>query len=138
VQYIKKENPTEKEINIVRHGLRAYNRQYWGNTKNNPYLIKIQAEQGSVIGGAFFYVFGNWLEVEYVWIEETYRNKGIGKRLLKEVESIAKQEGCKKGCLNTFDFQARVFYEKQGYKIVYTQEQIPKENTRYYMEKELI
>ena len=63
LQYIKKENPSENDINTIRNGLRTYNRKYWGDTKNIPYVIKIQAENESVIGGAFFYVFGNWLEL---------------------------------------------------------------------------
>ena len=138
IQYIKQENPTEDDINLVRNGLRAYNRKYWDDTKNHPFLIKINAGNESNIGGAFFYIFGNWLEIEYVWIEETFRKKGIGKKLIEEVEKLAIEEGCKKSCLNTFDFQARYFYEKQGYRVAYIQESIPKANTRYYMEKDLV
>ena len=137
LKYINKENPSEDDINTIRNGLRTYNRKYWGDTKNVPYVIKIQAENESVIGGAFFYVFGNWLELEYVWIEEAYRHRGIGKRLVEKVEIVAIEEGCKKSCLNTFDFQARYFYEKLGYRVEYIKEHIPIENTRYYMEKEL-
>ena len=138
IQYIKKENPTEEDINLVRNGLRTYNRKYWNDIKNNPFLIKIEVGNDNFIGGAFFYIFGNWLEIEYVWIEEIFRKKGIGKRLIEEVEKLAIKEGCKKSCLNTFDFQARYFYEKQGYKVVYIQESIPKDNIRYYMEKDLL
>jgi predicted GNAT family acetyltransferase len=49
-----------------------------------------------------------------LWVSKNQRKKGIGTRLLKKVE----QEGISKGAticfLETFDFQAKGFYEKMG------------------------
>ena len=37
--------------------------------------------------------------------------------MLAEVESAAKEKGCYLIHLDTFDFQAKEFYEKQGYAV---------------------
>ena len=45
------------------------------------------------------------------------RKDDHGSTLLKEVEKIAKEKGCKLVHLDTFDFQAKDFYLKRGYEI---------------------
>ena len=57
---------------------------------------------------------GTILSIESVWVAENYRGQGIAARLLKEVEEEAKAAGCYMAQLDTFDFQAPGFYEKQG------------------------
>ncbi|MDB4950167.1 MAG: Acetyltransferase [Gemmatimonadetes bacterium] len=42
------------------------------------------------------------------------RCRGLGARLLSEAERLAIARGCDGAMLSTFDFQARVFYERQG------------------------
>ena len=55
----------------------------------------------------------------------------------KEVEEEAKAAGCYMAQLDTFDFQAPGFYEKQGYEIFGTLTNAPKGHTHYYMKKTL-
>lgn len=75
--------------------------------------------------------------IESVWVAENYRGQGIAARLLKEVEEEAKAAGCYMAQLDTFDFQAPGFYEKQGYEIFGTLTNAPKGHTHYYMKKTL-
>ena len=49
----------------------------------------------------------------------------------------AKAAGCYMAQLDTFDFQAPGFYEKQGYEIFGTLTNAPKGHTHYYMKKTL-
>ena len=55
--------------------------------------------------------------------------------MLAEVESAAKEKGCYLIYLDTFDFQAKEFYEKQGYEVFGVLEDCPKEHCRYYLKK---
>nr|WP_244941059.1 GNAT family N-acetyltransferase [Legionella sainthelensi] len=55
--------------------------------------------------------------------------------LLNEVEKETKQLGVTLIYLYTFDFQAKNFYLKQGYKEVGVLEDCPKSHKRYYMKK---
>ena len=62
---------------------------------------------------------------------------GWGSRLLREIENIAAQEGCSLIHLDTFDFQARDFYLRQGYELFGTLEDCPENHCRYYLQKKL-
>ncbi|WP_084493073.1 GNAT family N-acetyltransferase [Lacrimispora indolis] len=61
----------------------------------------------------------------------------MGSKLLKQAEETAKERGCQYVFLDTFSFQASVFYEKQGYKNVFTLEEYPVTGKRYYFTKTL-
>jgi len=72
------------------------------------------AEPQLVVGGLIGYVHWGWLEIDIVWVDEFYRGKGIGKHLVMPNTKLKTQEQ-KRAKLNTFDFQAKNFYEKLGY-----------------------
>lgn len=57
--------------------------------------------------------------------------------LLEEVENDAKSKGAKLIHLDTFDFQAKEFYEKQGYIVFGILENCPEKHYRYYLKKVL-
>ena len=56
---------------------------------------------------------------------------------LEEVENDAKSKGAKLIHLDTFDFQAKEFYEKQGYIVFGILENCPEKHYRYYLKKVL-
>ena len=66
-----------------------------------------------------------------------YRGQGLGSILLGEVEREAMEKGCHLVHLDTFDFQAKEFYEKNGYSVFGTLEDCPKGHVRYYLKKSL-
>ena len=61
----------------------------------------------------------------------------LGSKLLREVESEIREKGCTIIHLDTFDWQARGFYEKNGYSVFGTLEDCPKGHCSYYMKKVL-
>ena len=50
-------------------------------------------------------------------VTKEYRNKKVGKQLLKKIEEYFKEVGCKGVLLNIFSNNkvAKIFYEKEGY-----------------------
>ena len=83
------------------------------------------------------YVHWGWLEIDIVWVDEFYRGKGIGKHLVDYAEHKALDAGAKRAKLNTFDFQAKEFYEKLGYVLYGRLEDYPEGHTLYYLRKDL-
>ena len=71
------------------------------------------------------------------FVEEEYRSRGIGRKLMDVVERQAKALGANMIRLDTFDWQARGFYEKNGYTVVGTVEDCPIGHSRYYMKKNI-
>ena len=97
---------------------------------------KMTDENGRIVAGclAARTVWGT-AEVSVLWVDEAYRKQGLGTQLLADVEKDFKDNGCNIVLLDTFDWQARGFYEKQGYSVFGTLEDCPKGHCRYYMKK---
>jgi len=99
------------------------------------YVIK---DEGKIIAGinAFIMPWGI-MYVDVLFVDESYRYKGLGTTLLKRVEGEAKAMGAALSNLTSFDFQARDFYIKQGYEIFGALEDNPKGHTLYFLKKNL-
>ena len=97
---------------------------------------KMTDENGKIVAGclAARTVWGT-AEVSVLWVDEAYRKQGLGTQLLADVEKDFRENGCNIVLLDTFDWQARGFYEKQGYSVFGTLEDCPKGHCRYYMKK---
>ena len=55
--------------------------------------------------------------IEGLWVADDQRGRGYGSQLLTAAETIAVERGCIGAWLGTFDFQARGFYERHGYRV---------------------
>lgn len=76
-------------------------------------------------------------DIDILWVDEALREQGVGSELLRKVEDKAKELGCKLIHLDTFDFQAKGFYLKHGYKIFGKLKNCPEGHDRYYLHKRL-
>ena len=117
--------------------IRAYNRSKREPPKSEPLNIYLEDEQGNLKAGMVAETFGNWLEIEYLYVSDDLRGQGIGSKILKMAERESKERGCKYSFVNTFNFQAPKFYEKHGYKEVFALEKYPYTGERYYYTKDL-
>ena len=100
------------------------------------YVVK--NESGAEIGGILSGIgYWNGLEIKIIWVESSYRNKGIGTLLLKYVEQVAIDKGATISMLDTFDFQAEAFYLKNGYEAIGEIKNFPHGHKRIYFSKRL-
>ena len=58
--------------------------------------------------------------VDYLWVHPELKGKGVGGKLLQQAENYAQEHGCIGCLLDTFNFQARGFYEKHDYQLQMT------------------
>jgi GNAT superfamily N-acetyltransferase len=72
-------------------------------------------QAGKVRGGLISYTHGEWLGVEFVWVEEAIRRQGHGSRLLHAAEREAVSRGCRRAYLDTAASPAEEFFRNQGY-----------------------
>lgn len=132
---------TKEDNEAILKGLVEYNlSQVPSKQKENfmPINRSIKDENGEVIAGIISVMYGwNCLYVDILWVSEKHRKDGLGSKLLKEVERIAKENGCKLMHLDTFDFQAKDFYLKHGFEIFGVLDDCPEEHKRYYLKKKL-
>lgn len=109
--------------------------------KKRPEQIKLSYaafDDGIFLGGITAKKEFEVMYVDLFAVSILERGKGVGKLLLNEVEMEADKLGCKKIFLNTQDYQAKEFYEFNGYEIKGVIEDIPFLGTkRYYFVKKL-
>ncbi|MGF0032060.1 GNAT family N-acetyltransferase [Bariatricus sp. SGI.154] len=95
-------------------------------------------EEGKIIGGIIAKMYcWNCVYVDSLWVSEESRGNGLGRTLLQDVEADARLNQATLIHLDTFDFQAKEFYEKLGYEVFGILEGCPKGHTRYYLKKSL-
>jgi GNAT superfamily N-acetyltransferase len=135
------EKATREELCIIDDGIVEYNSKKVPFTQE-PAFIPINRvmkdSEGNVAAGiiALLYCW-KCLYVDVLWVKEEHRNEGLGSTLLGEVEKIAKDHGCYMVHLDTFDFQGKDFYIKQGYEVFGQLDNCPPNHTRYFMKKNL-
>lgn len=121
---------------VVLTGLRTYNRERAVPPDYQPLVVAARHDT-QIIGGLIGETAWKWLCIELLWISEAYRGKGIGRLLLQTAEQEARRRRARHAYVDTFDFQARPFYEKQGYTVFGTLEDYPPGHTRFYLRKDL-
>jgi GNAT superfamily N-acetyltransferase len=128
---------TQDEAEFVDSGLVAFNAsKVLFSQEEVVYKNHVIKDDGKVVAGlnAFLY---SWkiLHIDILFVDEKYRGKGLGTRLLNHVENEARTMGSTLSHLDTFDFQAKDFYLKHGYEIFGILEDCPPGHKRYYLKK---
>jgi len=100
-----------------------------------PLQIALRDRAGTLRGGAYGATIWGWLMLDGLWVAAEIRGRGHGARLLSAAESAAKRRGCRGVWLGTFDFQARSFYERQGYQIIGQLAGFPAGHTHFQLAK---
>lgn len=130
----------EKDVEHIGNELISYNRSKVPCTQEIPFLkmnYKIE-ENGKIIAGIIAVLYSwNCLFIDLLFVNESYRNKGYGKALLQKAEYEALKHRCHLIHLDTFDFQAKDFYIKNGFEVFGVLDKCPKGHKRYYMKKSL-
>lgn len=135
------ERSTGEDMMLIDEGIMAYNKGKVPFTQEPAFIPVnrvIRNEEGEIIAGVNSMIYC-WrvLAIDVLWVKEAYRKMGYGTRLLQELEKVAKEEKCSMIHLDTFDFQAKGFYEKNGFEVFGTLENCPPGHARYYMKKEI-
>lgn len=109
------ENPTEDERQAILAPLHAYNVAKAGIAVAEPLTLLVRDGDGKILGGLYGRLACQWLFVDLLSVPEAGRGQGIGSKLMRMAEDLAREKGCIGAWLDTFDFQAPGFYKKLGY-----------------------
>ena len=134
---IRLENIESQKSQVIGDLIRSYNRSKREAAESEPLNLYVEDDSGELMAGLVAETFGNWLEIEYLFVKEDLRGQGIGSKLLQQAESEAKKRNCRSVFVNTYQFQAPAFYQKNGYKEVFTLKDYPYTRQRHYYQKEL-
>jgi GNAT superfamily N-acetyltransferase len=126
-----------KDLQFVWNGLSRFNRQVVGRHPHAHFLVEARSASGVLLGGLQGVLYYQWLFVANFYLSARIRRGGTGTQMLAEAERYARSLGCRGVWLDTFSWQARPFYEKQGYKLFGTLPDYPDGRPRYFMMKML-
>jgi len=132
------DTPTPEDIQTIRNGLNAYNLQFVPDAQHKSLNIILRPPDGRVIGGLVGRTYWGWLYISLLWIDESFRGQSLGQKILDMAEQEALRRGCRRAHLDTLDFQALQFYEKQGYVVFGTLEDLPYGHKRHFLQKALV
>jgi ribosomal protein S18 acetylase RimI-like enzyme len=112
------EKPRAADKAKVIAGLRAFNARARGApfTPVKELAVYVRTSDGAIVGGLLGLTQLDWLYVDRLWIDETARGRGYGRRLMEAAERVAARRGCLGAWLDTASFQAPGFYKRLGYR----------------------
>ena len=102
-----------------------------------PINRKLVDKDGNIIAAVLAEIDADMsTDINGVWVEEPYRNQGIGSYLLGQVEQEAKEKGAYLFISNACDWNID-FFRKNGYAVRGKLEDYPKGHTSYEIEKRI-
>lgn len=129
---------TEQNRDELLTGLRRYNNQFVDTNSWKPLGVWLRDGEGVLQGGLIARQQGVWLSIEYLWVSEQQRGKGLGSELMQRAEQEAITLGCHYVLVDTASFQAPPFYQKMGYQLQMTLPDYPMPGMqRHYFSKSL-
>ncbi len=139
--------PSHDDIEAVKDGLRGYNKNFIPQNAFKELAVFIEDEAGNKTGGLIAETVGKFLNIKFLWVDESLRGQDCGTLLMRQAEEEAIARGCRYSLVDTFSFQARPFYERLGYECKMTLEDYIDDirapqgaeasHQRYYLTKKL-
>jgi GNAT superfamily N-acetyltransferase len=127
---------TGEDLKILHNGLHQAVVQHVGDGyKGTRIRLVIKNPEGELIGGLSAWTTLQNLIFDAIWIEQEYRGRGLGTKLMLEMEKIARKNGCIASQASCFSFQAPGFFEKMGYKTLGISDGYPSPNREFYLVK---
>lgn len=132
------QEPTPEDREAILAPLRAYNLAQAGDGKSELLALLVRDDNDEILGGLYGRFFYQWLFIELLSVPDQARGQGMGSRLMKMAEDLAREKGCVGIWLDTFDFQAPEFYQKLGFSEVGQIADYPPGHRRFFLQKRLI
>ncbi len=129
--------PKPKDYKTLADGMLSYHTKHGHQRTSETINIFLKDKNKNVYGGTIATVLWNGIEINSLWVEESLRGQGYGKKLIKLVEKEGKKRGCTIIYTNTFSWQAPGFYEKLGFKPYGKLDDFPSGNSLTYFSKKL-
>ncbi len=128
------------DVGVIADALIKFNAEQVPFTQSDSFInlnYKIE-EKGEIVAGIIG-CLNCWgcLHISILFVTESHRGKGNGRELLRKIESEAKSLSCHIIHLDTFDFQAKGFYLREGYEVFGELGNCPKNHTLFYLKKEI-
>jgi GNAT superfamily N-acetyltransferase len=127
--------PSSEDLETVEQGLvnaaagKVAAREYQALT------LLVRDSKGRVRAGLRGATVWKWLHIKHLWVDESLRSQGYGRRLVEAAEREAVRRGCLGAWVDTFSFRSPEFYERLGYEAFGELEEFPPGQKRFFLKK---
>ena len=135
IEIVTEREMTDDVFAAIRQGIRAADPPDVGARDWEPLCLSLRDADGTILGGLYGATMWRWLAIDGLSVTAELRGRGYGSRLLAAAEARAIERGCVGAWLGTFDFQARAFYERQGYEVYGALTGFPAGHTHFHLRK---
>ncbi|MDC0558824.1 GNAT family N-acetyltransferase [Candidatus Izimaplasma bacterium] len=122
---------------ILKEEVELYKKQHNISVKKIE-LEFVALDDDQFVGGVYGYIELDYLYVNLLYVDESYRGHRIATKLMDLIEEEAINKGLENVFLGTCDFQAYDFYVKRNYTLHATVKDLPKGFNEYTFVKKLI
>jgi GNAT superfamily N-acetyltransferase len=125
-----------KTKKAVLGGLIRYNAEKMGKQKYKRFAISLRVGD-KIVGGIVGEVWTAVLFIQFFWMEQKFRGKGTGRKLIKAIEDEARRFGATRSYVDTMSIQAPGFYRACGYREFGAIDGYPGGVTRHWLTRSL-
>ena len=97
--------------------------------------VPVRDDAGVAAGGLWGCTQFGWLQVQFLFVPEVLRGRGLGRVLMGLAEREARARGCVGAVVEAFSFQAAPFYRRLGFAAFGVLDGFPPGHQRIYMSK---
>jgi ribosomal protein S18 acetylase RimI-like enzyme len=90
---------------------------------------------GDFAGAVVVQMFWGQLHIKYLYVEESLRNSGYGRKLMDQAFTFGRERRCEFTFVETMSFQALRFYQKLGFEIEMVRHGYAADTSFYYLKK---
>lgn len=141
IRFITENNhPASEWQTSILNKLKTYNRAKCRWLREHPASESVNFyvfDEDTLIGGAIGHTEYNWYVLDLLYMDDTYRGQQLGSQLLHWIESFAQNRMLTGVRLETWDFQAKDFYQKNGYTVFAELDDCPPGSTVFFLKKEI-
>jgi ribosomal protein S18 acetylase RimI-like enzyme len=94
-------------------------------------------EDDQPVGWVVVQLFWGQLHIKYLLVEDAYRGRGYGRKLMDLALEYGRERGCHYAFVETMNFQAPEFYQKMGFEIEMKREGMSQGTSFCYLKRDL-
>ena len=129
-------NPNPEDINFLGKSIADYEVEQKGQKPIEYFGFFIRDRANNIQGGCNGAILYGCLHVDQLYVAESLRKQGYGKKLMRAAEKLAKERDCTFATVNTMDWEALEFYKKLGYFVEFTRRGYEKDSIFYFFLKD--
>ena len=131
--------PNQADMEFLSQRIQAFNRESVHGipevAQDLKFAVFVRDTDGKLVGGIRASAYWGYLHIELLWLSAEARGNGIGTQLVKQAEDFAIEHGFRHARVETTSFQAKPFYEKQGYAVYGVLDNFPEGHKSFYLSK---